>query len=679
MKKTLLALLFLAISAFAQTGILKSTEGIRVPSALTLEQGHLFTTIGMETINDGEPLILNGTYIDANGNAIDSTRSSPSATLTAFIAYGVLNNIEVGALLPIHYDGAIGEEDLDGTGIGDIQFYVKGSLPLELPLQFGASIELYAPTGIDYVGYRPRHVWYFQTKDDTKAYTSGSWSFATTLFASIHKLEIVHWNNYIGILKSLGNSNIAMLWGTGLVLFPKKILTFSLELSGETRLASPGIPFKAIHDPLRLSPGLRLHLPNQTDLSAGLDLGLGFFRDLDGSDGLPVQRNAKGAKLSYQVVGSPKLGLSISLNKTFDFSWKDSDNDGVIDRTDLCPNSAIGVMVNQRGCPVDEDQDGVLNIVDDCPATPAGIAIDYRGCPLDMDHDGIPDYLDACPETPEGQAVNKKGCLKDSDGDGIDDNTDKCPNSIPGERVNKDGCPIDEDHDGVLNESDNCPNTPKNYPVDLNGCPLDFDHDGIPDILDNCPNSQEGELVGKNGCPLDSDMDGVPDSKDLCASTPEGTTVGIDGCPSDRDKDGVPDFLDKCPNTQPRIPVDSIGCNLDSDNDNVPDYLDKCPKTFPDIKVDASGCPTDKKNNLDAIGQRVTFLSGSSELQNSSYSALNDVILLMRKYKFKVTIVCNRQSAADAIKDYFESKGFEGKFTVQIKPVKHVQFIIADE
>lgn len=678
MKKTLLVLLFTTISIFAQTGILKSTEGVRVPSAVTLEQGNLSTTIGIETINDGEPLILQGTYTDVDGNKIDSSRSAPSATFTAFFAYGAHDNIEFGALLPILYDGAIGDEGLDGAGVGDAQFYVKGSLPLTLPVHLGASIELYAPTGNTEIGYRPRHVWYFQTKNPTKAYTSGSWSFATSIFASVDKFEFIHWNNYIGILKSLGNSNIALLWGSGLVFFPHKILTFSLELSGETRLASPGIPLKAIHDPLRLSPGLRLHLPNHTDLSVGLDLGLGFFQDLDNDDGLPVQRNVKNGSLDYQVVGSPKLGVSISLNKTFDFSWKDSDHDGVIDRTDLCPNSSLGVTVNQRGCPVDEDQDGVLNIVDDCPGTPSGVAIDYTGCPLDFDHDGVPDYLDACPETPEGQAIDKRGCLKDSDGDGIDDNADKCPNSIPGEGVDKEGCPLDEDHDGVLNEADNCPNTPKNIPVDQYGCPLDFDHDGIPDIWDNCPNSVEGEIIGKNGCPLDSDMDGVPDSKDQCANTPAETMVGIDGCPSDRDKDGVPDFMDKCPNTRPGVPVDSIGCNKDSDKDGIPDFMDKCPGTFPNIKVDGVGCPVDKKNSLDAIAQRIKFLNGTNELQDASYSALNDVILLMRKYKFKLTITCS-QHAATPIAEYFELKGFKDKFDIQIKPGSPVRFQIAEE
>lgn len=679
MKKTLLALFFLTISVFAQTGISKSAEGIRVPSAFTLGQGIIYTSLGMETISDGEPLVLDGKIIGADGETIDASQNAASLSFSGYIAYGALDYLELGAYLPIHYDGEIGENGNDGAGVGDFQFTMKGSLPTGIPLQLGAAFDLYAPSGIRGTGYRPRHVWYIQGEETTRAYTSAYWSIAATFYASVYNFDFIHWNNYIGILKSLGNSNMALLWGTGLVFFPKKLLNFSIEFSGETRLESEGIPLWPSHDPLRLTPGIRLHLPRETDLSVGVDIGLGFVKKFEYDDGIPVSRNINGETVKYKIAGSPKIGVSISLNKTFDFSWKDSDHDGVFDRMDLCPNSSFGVAVNQRGCPVDEDLDGVLNIVDDCPGTPNGIAVDFRGCPFDEDEDGVPDYQDQCAGSPEGQAVDKKGCIKDSDGDGVDDNSDKCPKSIPGELVDKDGCPMDDDHDGVLNEKDKCPETPKNFPVDLSGCPLDFDHDGVPDILDNCPNSLEGELVGENGCPLDSDMDGVPDSKDQCPDTPSETTVGINGCPSDRDKDGVPDFQDKCPNTQPNIPVDSTGCNRDSDHDKVPDYMDKCPKTFPDVKVDGVGCPVDKKNSLEAIAQRVKFQSRTNELLNSSYSALNDVILLMRKYKFKLTVICNRQSVATPITEYLELKGFKNKFDVQIKPGSQVRFLIAEE
>lgn len=668
MKKTLLTLLSLSISGFAQTGISKSVEGIRVPATKTLNQGVLYTSIGFETISDGEPMSLGGYYTDEDGNRINANNKEASSTFSAFAAYGIMDNLELGLYLPVNYDGKVGETQLDGAGIGDLQIFAKGSIPLDLPVQIGGAIELYAPSGSDDKGFRPRHVWYIQEENTTSAFTAKSWSVAAALYASLNMVSFIHWNNYIGILKSLGNTNLTMQWGTGLNFFMHRTLNLSLEFSGETRLSGGGTHFKPVYDPMRLTPGIRLHLPHQTDVSVGADIGLGFIKEIKEHNGLPVTAKANGKEIHYRIAGSPKIGISFSLSKTFDFSWKDSDNDGVIDRLDLCPGSAFGVSVNQRGCPVDEDNDGVLNIVDDCPNTPKGIAVDYKGCPLDQDEDGVPDYQDLCANTPPGQAVDKKGCVKDSDRDGVDDNADKCPKTTPGDRVDKEGCPIDEDHDGVLNEDDKCQGTPKGLSVDQFGCPLDFDNDGIPDMLDNCPNSLPGEIIDEYGCPLDSDNDGVPNSKDECPDTPKDMTVGINGCPTDRDKDGVPDYMDKCPNTQPGVPVDSIGCNRDSDKDGVPDYMDKCPGSFPGVKVDENGCSTDKKYSLDAISKRILFADNPFRLLNSSYSALNDVIQLMRQFKFNLTITCGKQRQADAIKAYMESKGFtKDKVTIQVK------------
>ena len=61
----------------------------------------------------------------------------------------------------------------------------------------------------------------------------------------------------------------------------------------------------------------------------------------------------------------------------------DSDNDGVIDEMDKCPNTPAGVQVDAQGCKVflDDDKDGVENSLDKCPNTPAGIAVNSDGCP----------------------------------------------------------------------------------------------------------------------------------------------------------------------------------------------------------------------------------------------------------------------------------------------------------
>jgi len=70
---------------------------------------------------------------------------------------------------------------------------------------------------------------------------------------------------------------------------------------------------------------------------------------------------------------------------------KDSDGDGVIDRLDRCPNTPMGVEVDEFGCPITEET---------VPA-PA---------PMDSDADGVPDASDICPGTPAGAVIDERGC-----------------------------------------------------------------------------------------------------------------------------------------------------------------------------------------------------------------------------------------------------------------------------
>ena len=74
----------------------------------------------------------------------------------------------------------------------------------------------------------------------------------------------------------------------------------------------------------------------------------------------------------------------------------DTDNDGIQDTEDNCPEEA-GPEENQ-GCPwPDSDNDGVLDKDDNCPQE-AGPE-ENSGCPWpDRDQDGIPDKDDDCPD-----------------------------------------------------------------------------------------------------------------------------------------------------------------------------------------------------------------------------------------------------------------------------------------
>jgi OmpA-OmpF porin, OOP family len=58
----------------------------------------------------------------------------------------------------------------------------------------------------------------------------------------------------------------------------------------------------------------------------------------------------------------------------------DSDNDGVVDASDQCPDTRAGLEVDATGCPTDPDGDGVIGANDLCPDSPFGEPVDASGC-----------------------------------------------------------------------------------------------------------------------------------------------------------------------------------------------------------------------------------------------------------------------------------------------------------
>jgi CxxC motif-containing protein (DUF1111 family) len=128
---------------------------------------------------------------------------------------------------------------------------------------------------------------------------------------------------------------------------------------------------------------------------------------------------------------------------------QDSDNDGVNNTADSCPNTPSGDAVDVSGCTVvaDSDGDGIADDIDICPSTPSGDVVDASGCTVvaDSDGDGIADDIDSCPNTPSGDVVDASGCtvVADSDGDGVADDIDSCPDTPEGAAVNAEGCPVD--------------------------------------------------------------------------------------------------------------------------------------------------------------------------------------------------------------------------------------------
>ncbi|WGD35029.1 OmpA family protein [Olleya sp. YS] len=107
-----------------------------------------------------------------------------------------------------------------------------------------------------------------------------------------------------------------------------------------------------------------------------------------------------------------------SVGIIFKFGGTDSDNDGIINEEDQCPN--VFGLATLNGCP-DKDKDGIADKDDNCPDMPGTL----EGCP-DTDNDGVPDPYDRCPNV-AGEQSNRGCPLPDTDGDGVLDKMDKCP------------------------------------------------------------------------------------------------------------------------------------------------------------------------------------------------------------------------------------------------------------
>ncbi|OAV43162.1 hypothetical protein A3850_001025 [Lewinella sp. 4G2] len=227
----------------------------------------------------------------------------------------------------------------------------------------------------------------------------------------------------------------------------------------------------------------------------------------------------------------------------------DSDQDGIADVDDSCPNSVPGASVNAAGC-TDEDMDGYFP--DIATTSPVFDPNDMEACipvpasanctPIDEDGDGFfanypmgdpqgdPDDLDPCNPDPTSAAC-------DGDGDGVADEDDLCPNSLAGAMVNASGC-TDDDGDGFFPDVD--PTDELFDPADDQACTPDLnqgapdddcDEDGNPTATDPNPDkpvAANDTISGSAGNPIVFaivDNDDFLPSSDLSLNTSEGSTA----------------------------------------------------------------------------------------------------------------------------------------------------------
>jgi len=156
----------------------------------------------------------------------------------------------------------------------------------------------------------------------------------------------------------------------------------------------------------------------------------------------------------------------------------DSDNDGIPNGCDACPNDSSNDLDNDGYCDQsnfcvsynDADNDGVCDVNDICPGFNDN---------LDFDNDGFPNGCDVCPND----------FLNDFNNDGICDFSGLCIG------IN------DVDQDGICDSIDVCLGANDN---------LDYDNDQIPNACDICPNNKFN----------DANNDGICDTVNYCLNCP---------------------------------------------------------------------------------------------------------------------------------------------------------------
>jgi hypothetical protein len=231
----------------------------------------------------------------------------------------------------------------------------------------------------------------------------------------------------------------------------------------------------------------------------------------------------------------------------------------------------------------DSDEDGIADNIDNCPQVANKDQADLNGdgwgdvCD-DIDGDLIVDSEDRWPLDPENDY--------DDDGFGADPYGNCAYICADCNQLKKicdevDNCPFkanenqeDDDDDGIGNVCDtgigaeppDCnPNSPCGSPLDDSKAGKDKDKDGVPDSEDNCLNL-------KNPYDVDTDGDGTYDAQ----LNTDNDAFG-DPCDDDDDNDGILDDNDNCRvvhnTTQDDLDCDGQGdvCDTDRDGDGYSD------------------------------------------------------------------------------------------------------------
>ncbi len=472
------------VNRFGQSG-LEYTE-----SARTLGLGRLvFSAFGDASLDNSLAQTVNIT--PAVGGL---TPQGGEYDVMPSMGFGILNFLDLSAAFPLYIDRMSRYDSLPGTpgyggiqsGLGDLEFRLKVQLPPRngprvLDMAYLAGVSL--PTGEKDRGFYPRHSYYL-LKDSTRVapsgdvvqaisscYTSGAPEGEFKILLTFNCWEhgaviplMLHVNLGARIIPARGFDQI-LLFAAAAEYRPVPWISLYTEASVEPRLGSVTNHFDVSDDPVRVSPGFTIHMPEGLFVTAGTDwepltTGSVFYEAQNGY----VNANLQPTWMVHASIGWCGFLFKVAPGKKIKKSF-DLDHDGIPDSVDKCPQAPedFDGFEDQDGCPdYDNDKDGIVDSLDECPNDPEDYDgfEDQDGCPdPDNDKDGICDPWVA---DQHREKLYEKICT----------GSDKCPN-LPEDIDNfedEDGCPdYDNDLDGVPDSIDRCPNEPG--PADNFGCP----------------------------------------------------------------------------------------------------------------------------------------------------------------------------------------------------------------
>ena len=466
-----------AFNAGGQKGV------VRTLSAHTLDKGGIHVGAGGKYDTDAGYVAGPG----GSANVINTTTGrafSPDAphiiSGNVYAAVGPARHFDFSLAMPVYYD--VSGFDEMAFGQGDLEIAAKLKFPF---LKLGALLlhsyylNVTVPTGKADQGYFPRHSYYIAGASGGDLYTAGGPTVSPRLLWTLDFSSFqpggtgfpmqIHLNAGAVVTEEVKDNTI--LGNFAIEYTPVHFLTIFAELTAESGLESFRQSYNLKHlrnDPLLVTPGVKINLPEHFYFLAAGDFSLSSKRDSQ-------RTNWNRTGYSYSTSVLPSYGVQIQFGWNLPGIPLDSDGDGMPDKDDPCPLDAEDRddFEDDDGCPEpDNDKDGIPDFHDKCP--------DERskcdGCPpKDKDKDKIKDDQDKCPNEPEDydDFEDQDGCPEfDNDGDEVPDVHDKCPNKKEDfdRFADEDGCPDDDnDSDGVMDEWDQCPN--KHGHKDNNGCP----------------------------------------------------------------------------------------------------------------------------------------------------------------------------------------------------------------